>query len=64
MNANLRVLERAFELARSGRCRTIEDIHRQLKAEGYSTSQITGPWLLRQIRSLIQEATAGLPQGG
>ena len=61
MNANVTVLERAFELARSGRCRTIDDIHRQLKAEGYSTHQIMGPWLHRQLRSLMQDATHGLP---
>jgi hypothetical protein len=60
MNGRLTVLERAFELARSGRCRTTEDIHRQLKAEGYSTHQIMGPWLLRQLRSLMQVATADL----
>ena len=58
MNANVTVLERAFELARSGRCRTIDDIHRQLKAEGYSTHQIMGPWLHRQLRSLMQDANS------
>jgi hypothetical protein len=57
MNANVTVLERAFELARSGCCRNLEDIHRHLKAEGYSTQQITGPWLRRQLRTLMQEAT-------
>ena len=47
-------LERAFQLARSGRYATLDHIKRRLKAEGYSTEQITGGVLSKQLRALIQ----------
>jgi hypothetical protein len=49
-------LERAFQLARSGRCGSLKDIRLQLRAEGYSTMQITGKALARQLQALIQAA--------
>jgi hypothetical protein len=53
MDPNLSPLERAFELARSGECRTVDDIRKRLSREGYSTTQIYGPALLAQLRALI-----------
>lgn len=53
---NTSPIERAFELARSGRCRTTADIARRLKAEGYSTDTVIGPVLMRKLRSLIDDA--------
>ena len=50
-------IERAFELAKSGRCRTMAEIVTSLKAEGYATDQIDhGPGLRRQLQSMIKEA--------
>jgi len=54
-------LERAFELARSGGFATVDEIKRQLHADGYATAQITGRQLRDQLRALIREA--GKPQG-
>ena len=47
-------IERAFTLARFGKCSNVHDIRQQLKGEGYSVEQITGPSLLCQLRELIR----------
>ena len=52
MQNRLTALERAFELARSGDCRSTDDIRKRLNAEGYSGQQVTGPTLLRQLREI------------
>ena len=49
-------LERAFDLAKSGACASIDDLRRCLKLEGYSLHQVTGPSLNKQLRALILEA--------
>jgi hypothetical protein len=46
-------LERAFELARSGRCATIHEIKQNLKAEFYDPHIIEGRSLRAQLRALI-----------
>lgn len=48
-------LERAFDLARSGRFSSMTDIRTALAAEGYSTAQIDGPVLQRQLRGLMRD---------
>ena len=55
-------LERAFELARSGRCLSVSDIAHKLHAEKYDLSQLEGPVLKKQLAELIEEAMA--PKGG
>jgi hypothetical protein len=50
---NVTPVERAFQLARSGRCKTTADIQLRLKAEGYSTDQVIGPTLMKQLRAVI-----------
>lgn len=45
-------LERAFELARSGEHPNLQAIRRQLQAERYSTAQLVGPALFRQLQAL------------
>jgi hypothetical protein len=50
---NITPVERAFELARSGRCKTTGDIQLRLKAEGYSADQVIGPTLLKQLRAVM-----------
>lgn len=53
MDQNKTALERAFELARSGRYPTVAHIRRAISAEGYSQGQIEGRELSRQLRELI-----------
>ena len=49
-------VERAFELARSGICRNVEDIRKQLRREGYSDimSHLSGPAIRKQLADLIR----------
>ena len=49
----MRELERAFQLAQSGMVRSIDDIRVRLRKEGYSTSQLTGRTLIKQLRAII-----------
>ena len=61
MQENATVLERAFALAKSGKCRSVEDIRRCLNAEGYWSGAVTGRELSKQLRALIEIARlAGL----
>ena len=52
-------LERAFQLARSGRVAGLTDIVNALRGEGYSADQIEGRALRRQLADLIKAARAG-----
>jgi len=52
---NVTSLERAFQLARNGQCKTTADIQLRLKFEGYSTDQMIGPILLKQLRTVIND---------
>ena len=56
MDTNKTVLERAFDLARSGTCLNISDIIRHLKSEEYLIAQIEGPSLIRQLKQLIDRS--------
>lgn len=47
-------LERAFELARSGKHANMKELQRALTAEGYSPQQLTGPALFEQLRKLMK----------
>jgi hypothetical protein len=49
-------LERGFQLAESGDCRSVDEIRRKLIQEGYYATQITGKSLLRQLQALISAA--------
>ena len=57
MDAHLTALERAFELARSGKCYNLVDIALTLRSEGYLTAVLEGPVLKSQLRRLIAVAT-------
>jgi hypothetical protein len=52
------LLERAFELARSGTCRGVGDIRIQLKREGFDKIHATlvGAALLKQLSELCKKA--------
>jgi len=49
-------IERAFDLARSGKASSVTDIVTSLKREGYSAEQIQGASLRRQLAALIKSA--------
>jgi hypothetical protein len=55
MDSNVTALERAFELARSGKYSSVSDLRSALSREGYSASQIDGPALGRQLRSIMDK---------
>jgi ribosomal protein L29 len=48
-------VERAFELARTGGCRSVDEIRRTLVAERYESvlSHLSAPSLVRQLRAAI-----------
>lgn len=50
------VIERAFELARSGQYAGVHEIRKQLLAERFVVLQLTGPVLLKQLRRACAEA--------
>jgi hypothetical protein len=52
-------LERAFELARSGRCTSVADIKRKLREEGYQDDQVEGPLLFGQLNALMRKSAPG-----
>ena len=54
MNQRMTALERAFELARSGRVSTVSEITMSLSRDGYSANQLDGPSLRRQLTGLIR----------
>jgi hypothetical protein len=56
-------LERAFELARSGRCATVADIKRKLREEGYQDDQVEGPLLFGQLNSLMRKSAGQTGSG-
>ena len=56
MQADTTAIERAFDLAKSGKFKTVLAIRRELSREGYSTIQIAGPVLMRQLRDAMKAA--------
>jgi hypothetical protein len=49
-------LERAFELARSGKCLHVSDIDKQLRSEKFDPIYSRGKSLKTQLSKLIEEA--------
>ena len=56
MDSRISQLERAFELARSGRCATVAEIKRKLREEGYLDDQVEGRLLFSQLNSLMKKS--------
>ena len=52
------ILERAYELARSGDITDLQDISRKLKSEGFEAvdAHLAGPSLRAELRRLSQSA--------
>ena len=61
MDQRLTALERAFQLAESGRVASVTEIVSALKHEGYGTDQVQGRQLLAQLRKLIGASRAPRP---
>jgi hypothetical protein len=49
-------LERAYQLARSGKVEKVETIRQILRQEGLDPDQVSGPQLRRELRLMIVEA--------
>jgi len=60
MKPNISVLERAFELARTGDYKNASEVKRTLAEEGYTIHQVTGPTLVRQINDLCNGRTPAI----
>ena len=56
MDDRVTALERAFQLAKSGEYASVSAIKKQLKAERYEVTQITGRALSKQLNDLIKAA--------
>jgi hypothetical protein len=56
MESGISAIERAFQLARSGRVKDVNEIRLVLQREGYDTGQLQGPALLTQLRDAIKIA--------
>lgn len=56
MDGSKTSLERAFELAKTGKYANTAEIKRRLSSEGYDQNQITGSTLQKQLRELIRNA--------
>ena len=51
-------IERAFEIARSGRFTRLDYLQKQLAQEGYDPSSIFGRQISKQLHALAREAKA------
>ena len=58
-------LERAYELARGGGCRTVGEIKQALQSEGFERIQdsLYGPTLTSALRKLCQEHYVSTAEG-
>ena len=58
--SDIPILQRAYQLARSGACTNVSDVRRQLKQEGYEGQSIDGHTfglgMRRELQRLIRQA--------
>ena len=54
MKTDRTALERAFELARSGKFANVTEVKLTVAREGYAMGQMEGPMLARQLKALIK----------
>ncbi|MFW2829093.1 hypothetical protein [Sphingomonas sp. ID0503] len=54
------IVARAFELAGLGTCRTLDDLRRQLRREGYESidAHLSAPTMRRQLKALLTAVVA------
>jgi hypothetical protein len=58
MDPNVSTLERAFQLAATGRYLTVTEIRLQLSREGYRHELVDGPTLAKQLLAAMTKARA------
>jgi hypothetical protein len=58
MEPNVSTIERAFQLAATGRFLTVTEIKLQLSREGYRHELVDGPELSRQLIAAMTKARA------
>ena len=53
----MNVIQRAFDLARSGECRNKQELERQLRREGFSSVEdhLSGHQITGQLRTIFAE---------
>ena len=56
MDHNITAVERAFQLAKSGVCFSVDDLKKRLGSEGYATTDIVGGSIRKQLSALIEAA--------
>jgi hypothetical protein len=56
MDHSVTALERAFQIAKSGDCKSVADLKKQLQKEGYSLDKVSGWTLSKQLTALIKAA--------
>ena len=62
---HVHIIERAFQLAQSGECPSMEDLHARLKKEHYSQvdEHLGGKAIKQQLRVLLVSARPPAPEG-
>lgn len=56
MDTRKTALQRAFELAQTGKYLNVLEIIKRLKAENYNAEQVQGPALKKQLIQLIEKS--------
>jgi hypothetical protein len=56
MEVRKTALERAFEIAKAGKCRNLIELNKRLKSEKYEALYTEGASLRKQLLQLIEEA--------
>jgi len=56
MDHSVTALERAFQIAKSGDCKSVADLKNRLRKERHSLNTITGRTLIKQLEALIKAA--------
>jgi hypothetical protein len=56
----MNVIERAYQLAQGGSCKSVRDIATSLKLEGYSSvdAHLQGPSIRKSLTKLLAESAA------
>jgi hypothetical protein len=57
----LTIIERAFELARSGKYTTVSELRDALQAKGFDPRRLQGPSLQKQLRQVCADAKKSGP---
>jgi hypothetical protein len=63
MNERPTDIERAFELARSGKYASVTEVRDALQAEGFDPKRLQGPSLQKQLRELCAQSRKNQPGG-